>query len=69
MTDTDRLDKLEKLLWSDKVGNGIAIFPVVGALNKERGVTIDDLGEEDGSNLGPELTNKKATLREAIDSL
>lgn len=69
MTDKDRLDKLEELIWSDRVGNGVAIFPSTGALNKIKGVTIDDLGDQDGSDLGESLTLKHPTLREAIDSL
>ena len=69
MTDTERLDKLEALVFSDKVGNGVVLFPTLGNATQELGMTIDDLGEEDGSNLGPELTEKKPTLRQAIDSL
>lgn len=69
MTDTERLDKLEALIFGDKVGNGVVLFPTRGNAAQELGLTIDDLGEEDGSNLGPELTEKKATLRQAIDSL
>lgn len=70
MTDTERLDKLEAFLWDNtNVGNGLVLFPCRNAMSGEKGITIDDLGEEDGSNLGPELTDKKPTLREAIDSL
>ncbi|MCK5606266.1 hypothetical protein KAR91_30480 [Candidatus Pacearchaeota archaeon] len=69
MTDTERLDKLEDLIWGERVGSGIALFPTRNIHTGEKGVTIDDLGEEDGSNLGDELTEKKPTLREAIDSL
>jgi hypothetical protein len=27
VTDTELLDALERILWTDKVGNGVAIFP------------------------------------------
>ena len=69
MTDTERLDKLEKIIWSDKVGNGVALFPSINASSRAPGVTIDDLGDQDGSDLGESLTLTHPTLREAIDSL
>jgi hypothetical protein len=33
MNDTERLDFLEKLIWSDGVGNGVALFPFLGKLS------------------------------------
>ncbi len=63
MTDTERLDKLEGFLkaWT---GNGIAIMP----LNSCTLFSIEDLADEDGSNLGEELCVGKS-LREVIDNL
>lgn len=63
MTDTERLDKLEGFLkaWT---GNGIAIMP----LNSCTLFSIEDLADEDGSNLGEELCLGKS-LREVIDKL
>jgi hypothetical protein len=69
VTDTERLDKLEKLIWSDRVGNGVALFPCLNAVSKKKGVTIDDLGDQDGSDLGESLTLTCPNLREAIDNL
>jgi hypothetical protein len=63
MTDTERLDKLEKFLIGSK-SNGIAIMP----LNSCTLFSIDDLADEDGSNLGEELCLGKS-LREVIDNL
>lgn len=63
MTDTERLDKLEKFLVACS-GNGIAIMP----LNSCTLFSIDDLADEDGSNLGEELCLGKS-LREVIDNL
>ncbi len=63
MTDTERLDKLEKFL-VECSGNGIAIM----SLNSCTLFSIDDLADEDGSNLGEELCLGKS-LREVIDNL
>ena len=63
MTDTERLDKLEGFLKAC-TGNGIAIMP----LNSCTLFSIDDLADEDGSNLGEELSLGKS-LREVIDNL
>ena len=67
MNDTERLDALERLLWDGRVGNGIAIFPCTEKKTGRRLVSLTDLGNEDGSNLGDELTESVPTLREAID--
>jgi hypothetical protein len=67
MTDTERIDALERLLWSDSIGNGIVIFPCTEHQTGRRLVSLTDLGDEDGSNLGEELTETVPTLREAID--
>jgi hypothetical protein len=69
MTDTERLDKLEALIWSNKVGNGLVIFPSRNSKTGVERVCLQDLGDEDGSNLGEELTDLKPTIREAIDAL
>jgi len=63
MTDTERLNKLEGFLKAC-TGNGIAIMP----LNSCTLFSIDDLADEDGSNLGEELCLGKS-LREVIDNL
>lgn len=63
MTDTERLDKLEGFLKA-RTGNGIAIMP----LNSCTLFSIEDLADEDGSNLGEELCLGKS-LREVIDNL
>jgi len=67
MTDTERIDALERLLWSGSIGNGIAVFPCIESKTGRRRVSLTDLGGEDGSNLGEELTESVPTLREAID--
>jgi len=67
MNDTERIDALERLLWVGSVGNGIAIFPCAENKTGEHRVFLFDLGNEDGSNLGDELTESVPTLREAID--
>ena len=63
MTDTERLDKLEGFLKAC-TGNGIAIMPLSSCTL----FSIDDLADEDGSNLGEELSLGKS-LREVIDNL
>ena len=63
MTDTERIDKLEKFLKSLRT-NGVAIFP----LNACTHFSIDDLGDEDGSHLGNEFSCG-GSLRDAIDNL
>lgn len=67
--DTERLNRLEALLFGDQVGNGLALFPIQTADTKARRITIDDLGDEDGSHLGGELTSPMPSLRQAIDAL
>ena len=67
MTDTERIDALERLIWSDTTANGLVIFPVIISCTGERRVALQDLGDEDGSNLGEELTAPQSTLRDAID--
>jgi hypothetical protein len=67
LTDTERIDALERLLRSGSIGNGIAIFPCTEIKTGRRLVSLADLGGEDGSNLGEELTEAVSTLREAID--
>ena len=69
MTDTERMDFLERLLYSDRVGIGIAfhgLFDVRGA----RAVAMYDFRED--CHLLIELTDPDAdrhpaTMREAID--
>ncbi len=64
MTDKKRLDKLEKFLKEQIDSNGVAIMP----LNRNTLFSIDDIGDEDGSNFGSEICNGRS-LREAIDNL
>jgi hypothetical protein len=63
MNDTQRLDKLERFIKNLR-SNGIAIMP----LNSNGLFSIDDLKDEDGSNLGEEFSCEKS-LRDAIDKL
>lgn len=68
--DTQRLDFMEAVLWSRLSGNGLAIFPTMDADDStSKQVMLQDLGSEDGSNLGDELTASCHSLREAIDSM
>lgn len=69
MTDTERLDKLETLVWSSKIGNGLVIFPSITAKTGVKNIVLHDLGDEDGSNIGDELSSLKPSLREAIDAV
>ena len=68
--DSGRLNWLESLLWSGRIGNGIAIFPTTSLTEhgSVKHVVLQDLGDEDGSNLGEELTGTQLSLREAIDA-
>ncbi len=66
-SDTTRLNWLEMVIWSEKVGTGVAVFPTV-SLTGIRHVVLQDLGDEDGSNLGDELTATQKDLRAAIDA-
>ena len=63
MNDTQRLDKLEKFLLGIE-SNGIAIMP----LNNKTIFSIDDIKDEDGSNLG-ECFSEGKTLRDVIENL
>lgn len=64
--DTKRLDWLEHAAWNHPdSGNGIAIFPAMQA--DRRIISLQGLGDEDGSGLGDEITGSHASLREAID--
>ena len=63
MTDTERLNKLESFMLKAK-SNGIAIMPLNGGTL----FSIDDLADEDGSNLGEELCTGN-NLRKVIDNL
>ena len=67
--DGERLDKLEALMRSAEVGNGVALFPLTSTVTGVplSCVSIDELGEEDGSNLGAEVS-VGPTLRAAIDA-
>lgn len=69
MSDGERLNKLEAFIWSKNVGNGIVIWPTRNFQTGKKSVSFQDLGDEDGSNLGEELTDLKTTLRDAIDAL
>lgn len=65
--DVKRLDWLESASWEHPLsGNGIAIFPCQSAHTGQRYIHLHGLGEEDGSNLGEEITGSSPTLRAAI---
>ena len=68
MTDSQRINALERMLWSDGIGNGIAIFPCTDSATRKKQVSLVDLGDEDGSHLGCDLSPDMPTLREAIDA-
>lgn len=68
MTDTERLDKLEKLIWSVDCAEGIALMPWLNDLGT-RNIAFQNVDEETIEHLGEELTPPKPTLREAIDAL
>lgn len=65
--DTARLNWLETALVSYGIGNGIALFPSSDREDNQR-YMLQDLGDEDGSNLGDELCATCDTLRAAIDA-
>lgn len=69
MTDKDRVDFLEHFLECGDCGNGIAIMPLRFGKKMVRGFSIDDLGDEDGSNLGEQFVGQVGSLRDAIDSM
>ncbi len=64
--DTELLDKLERLLWSDQIGNGLILMPSTGEVSGERHVTVEDLGDED---VGDALTAPQPNLRTAIAAI
>lgn len=67
--DKARMDWLESAVWThEDAGNGIAIFPTTQHATGEKGITLQGLGDEDGSNLGDEITPTRPNLRAAIDS-
>lgn len=63
--DKDRLDWLESESVSDRVGNGLAIFPTTTAASGELGFLLVDLCDED---VGEDIGHKEPTLRAAIDA-
>lgn len=68
LEDSKRLDWLEQALWNHPdSGNGLALFPFTKNATNEERVNIQGLGDEDGSNLGEEIS-EGATLRECIDA-
>jgi hypothetical protein len=68
--DSDRLDYIEALTKSDFVGNGIVIWTGSKTIDgiKSKRWWITDLGDEDGSNLGDEISESETDLRKAIDA-
>lgn len=67
--DAERMDWLERAVWDNTLcSNGIAIFPSIVCETREPRVALQDLGEEDGSNLGGEITGSHPSLRAAIDA-
>lgn len=68
--DTARLNWLEYAAWNHPdSGNGIAIFPSTRHATGDKCMSLHGLGDEDGSNLGDDLTPSCANLREAIDQV
>lgn len=68
--DAKRLDKLQWALWNHpEIGNGIALFPGTNIHTKAKSVSLQGLGDEDGSDLGDELTPTCPDLRTAIDAM
>jgi hypothetical protein len=66
--DTQRLDWLEDAIWNHPdSGNGIALFPFTNVSDKRKGVNLQGLGDEDGSNLGEDISGSSENLRAAID--
>ena len=63
MTDTQRLDALEKLLWDKRIGNGILLYP--GTVSGKRMVQMFDV--EDSDPVGRDLVDEAGSLRSAID--
>lgn len=66
MTDTQLLDKLERYIWSDSVGNALAIVPSI-PFKGGRHVFIQDVDMND--KLGSALTRPCDGLRKAIEEL
>jgi hypothetical protein len=66
LEDRDRLDALEREVNSGVRGNGVAVFPYT-RLNGVRHISLVELGDEDGSDLGDEFAIG-LTLREAVDA-
>jgi hypothetical protein len=66
MTDTERLDFLEDILWNNqKIGRGVAFIPSFCRDRTPR-MTFQALGIENGLNLGRVLSDS-TSLRQAID--
>ena len=63
MTDTERLDALEKLLWDKRIGNGVLLYPVT--VSGKRMVQMYDI--EDSLAGGRYLGEESGSLRSAID--
>jgi len=65
--DTERMDWLENAIWNHPdYGNGLALFPFTKNTTGEKGVNVQGLGDEDGSNLGEEIS-EGSTLRASLD--
>lgn len=68
MTDTERLDVLERALLSERVGNGLALAPCYEVRDGRITLYLQDLGDQDGSDLGVDIVSG-SSLRDAIDRL
>lgn len=66
LEDVRRINRLDAEAWNPVRGNGIAEFPSTGISGEM--IVLQDLGDEDGSNLGDEIA-RGSDLRAAIDNL
>lgn len=64
--DTMLLDRLESLMKSGEAGNGIALFPYTLTSTGQQGVSIDALGDQDGSDLGDPMYSEIGGLRDVL---
>jgi len=67
ITDTERLDWLERIVWSDHVADALAIIPTRHIGSGEHHFTISSIDEPRSLN-EKDLGETKSSLREAIDS-
>lgn len=68
MTDTELLNKLEAILRSSSIGNGLALMPYVLSRTGQRRISFYDVFDVDSGSFGEELCDA-TTLRELIEKL